>query len=272
MRSALTLAGVLAVLLGLTVSVSIDQASAGAAVSIHPRVTYASPGEIIRVYLWKDVADSLFDGYETVLTFNPSDLQLQLGAAEESVMTKNCSNRWWYTRSGPDTVFISHVRMCPPNTVVSGPGALSSLSFKVLREGRIVISKKYFWLTRAGYWIQDITWEDALVLAGTAGVNDDAATNPGTPSILAYPNPGHRIAIQVWPSTTGRAGAEPVLEIHDVGGCLVRSLAIGSGCAGSYSLTWDGTDRYGRPCSPGIYYLSLANGGGRAATPVILIR
>jgi hypothetical protein len=273
MRSALRLAAALAMLCLLTVSFLTDQASAGAAVSIHPAVTYASPGQIIRVYLWKDLADSLFDGYEAVITFNPSDLQLQLGAAEESVMTKDCSNRWWYTSPGTGTVFVSHVRMCPPNTLVSGPGALSSLSFKVLREGRIVISKNYFWFTRAGYWIKDVAWEDGLVLSGSpAGISGETPVEPETASIEVCPNPGREVAIQVWPAGARRAGSGQLLEIYDIGGRLVRTLGVDGACAGPYSSTWDGTDAQGKGCSPGIYYLSFGSATSRTVRTVVLVR
>jgi hypothetical protein len=269
----LRLTAALAMLCLLTGSFLMDQASAGAAVSIHPWLTYANPGQIIRVYLWKDLADSLFDGYETVITFNPSDLQLQLGAAEESVMTKNCDNRWWYTSPGSGTIFVSHVRMCPPNTLVAGPGALSSLSFKVLREGRIVISKNYFWFTRAGYWIKDVTWQDGLILSGSpAGISGEAPAEREIASIAVYPNPGRKVSIQVWPAKALAEGSEQLLGIYDVAGRLVRTLRAEGACAGSYSLTWDGTDTYGKTCSPGIYYLSFGSAGHRTVRSVVLVR
>ena len=274
MRSALRLAAAVAMLCLLTVSFLTDQALAGAAVSIHPAVTYASPGQIIRVYLWKDLADSLFDGYETVITFNPSDLQLQLGAAEESVMTKDCSNRWWYTSPGAGTVFVSHVRMCPPNTLVAGPGALSSLSFKVLREGRIVISKNYFWFTRAGYWIKDVTWQDGLILSDSpAGISGETPAEREAAFISAYPNPGSEVSIQVlWPVGIPEDGQERLLEIYDVEGRLVRTLSGGAGHGETSSFTWDGIDGRGNVCSPGTYYVISERGGTVANRSIVLVR
>lgn len=273
MRSALRLVGVLTVLLGLTVSVFTDQASAGATASIQPHITYASPGQIIRVYIWKDLPDTLFDGYETVIRFNPSDLQLQTSSAEESVMTANCGNRWWYTSPGTGTIFISHVRMCPPYTLVAGPGALSSLSFKVLREGRIVISKDYFWFTRAGYWVKDVTWQDGIVLSGaSAGVGNGGTNDLGSASISARPNPGREITITVqWPApgTRQRRGS---LDIYDIEGRLVKILKDSGGPGDTSTFLWDGTDALGNECSPGVYYLGRDGASSVGGKSITLVR
>jgi hypothetical protein len=275
MRSGTAIAVVLAVFLGLTGSLFTDQASAGATVSIHPQVTYASPGQFIRVYIWKDIPDTLFDGYETVIRFNPSDLQLQAGAAEESVMTNNCGNRWWYTSPGSGTIFISHVRMCPPNTLVTGPGALSSLSFKVLREGRLVITRDYFWFTRAGYWIKDVTWQDGIVLSGaSAGVEDGIVAEPGSVRVLVSPNPGHEISVTVqWPAHIAPRAGSQSLCVYDIEGRLVRTLLKGSaGSDAADTFAWDGTDVLGKVCSPGVYYLSCESGGLVVSKCVVLVR
>jgi hypothetical protein len=248
MRSGPGRAVVLAVFFGLMVSLFTGQASAGATASIYPHVTYASPGQVIRVYLWKDLPDTLFDGYETVIRFNPSDLQLQLSATEESVMTTNCSNRWWYTSPGSGTILVSHVRMCPPNTLVTGPGALSSLSFKVLRQGRIVITRDYFWFTRAGYWIKDVTWEDGLVLAGgdPADVGKDAGLDGGNSYLRVIPNPGKEFKFDQSPA----AGQ---INIYDITGRLVRALGGLRDPGGASAPTWDGRDLWDRACPPGVY-------------------
>jgi hypothetical protein len=149
------------------------------------------------------------------------------------------------------------------------------LSFKVLREGRIVISKDYFWFTRAGYWIKDVIWQDGLVLSGsTAAVGGETPVGRETASIAVCPNPGRRVSIQVWPVAAGThpEGSEQLLEIHDIGGRLVRTLGVDGACAAPYISTWDGTDTQGKACSPGIYYLSFGSGSSRAVRSVVLVR
>lgn len=262
MRSALRWAPLLALFVGLIAGAAADQARAAVTISIEPHITYAAVGETIKVYIWKDLPDTIFDGYETIITYNPSQLRY-ISAAEETVMTKSCGNRWWYLTPASGTVFISHVRMCPPLTLVTGPGALSSLKFKVLAEGRIVISRDYFWFTREGYWIKNTAWEDGLVLVGNAGVDGNA--DPASAAIKVTPNPGTQFAFSV-----GAASGE--LEIHDVNGRVVRTLRGTTDPGASEVLTWDGTDDLNRMCSPGVYFAGLKGAAPFKMCPIVLVR
>jgi hypothetical protein len=158
--------------------------------------------------------------------------------------------------------------MCPPNTLVAGPGALSSLSFKVLREGRSVISKDYFWFTRAGYWIKDVAWEDGLVLAGgdPAGVGKDAGPERVDTPLRVIPNPGREFEFTLSPSSEQ-------INIYDIAGRLVRTLGGLPDPGGPSALTWDGRDLSNRACPPGVYF-AVAIGDEPCKRPcrIVLVR
>ena len=264
MRSVLNLASVLGVLAGLIGGAAVSCALADVTISIEPPITYAAIGETITVDIWKDLPDTTFDGYETIITWNPSELQY-ISAAEESVMTKSCGSRWWYLTPGSGTLFISHVRMCPPLTLVTGPGALSSLTFKVLAEGRIVISKNYFWFTKEGYWIKNTIWEDGLVLVGNAGVGSSTNLDPGATLVKVTPNPGAEFSISV-------SASPGQLEIYDVAGRVVRTLEGMAAPGAPDVLTWDGKDALGRTCPPGMYFAGLKGGAPSGMCPIVLVR
>jgi hypothetical protein len=248
-------------LLGLIMAVGVSAASAAVTISVNPHITYAAVGETIKVYLWKDLPDTQFDGYETVIRYNPSELRY-ISAAEETVMTKSCSNRWWVANPASGTLFISHVRMCPPLTLVTGPGALSSIRFKVLAEGRLVITQDYFWFTKEGYWIKNTAWTDGLVLVGSAGVGGGTVPEPAA-VVHAAPNPGKEFTF----STDTASGR---LAVYDVSGRLVRTLAGDEGAPGCGF--WDGKDELGGLCPPGIYFVAPGGAERSRACPLVLVR
>lgn len=78
-----------------------------------------------------------------------------------------------------------------------------------------------------------------------------AAVRPGEPMVLPpFPNPfasGTSLAI------THPGGAMQV-DVFDVTGRLVRTLATGPREAGQYTVVWDGRDRGGLRTAPGMYF------------------
>ena len=62
------------------------------------------------------------------------------------------------------------------------------------------------------------------------------------------------------------------LEVFDISGRLVRTLATGARAAGSQAVRWDGTDGGGRPVGAGVYLLRLETMGARLERRVIRIR
>ena len=61
-----------------------------------------------------------------------------------------------------------------------------------------------------------------------------------------------------------------VLTLHDVRGRIVRTLKNRRGAAGSGRVIWDGTDAFGAPVEPGLYYARLFAGGVIRLTSVMV--
>lgn len=68
-----------------------------------------------------------------------------------------------------------------------------------------------------------------------------------------------------------RAGSI-ALEILDVTGRRVRTLARGTAPQGIHRATWDGRDDAGRPLAPGIYLALLVHPGGTEAQKLVTLR
>ncbi len=85
----------------------------------------------------------------------------------------------------------------------------------------------------------------------------------------ASPNPFN-------PMTTIRFGlpeaADISLDVFDASGRLVKHLARGAYGAGSYEVTWNGTDDAGRQAASGIYFTRLTAGTRRTTGRVVLVR
>jgi hypothetical protein len=264
-RGALAAALLVATVLALT-----SNGDASTSISIKPSTVCVDPDDVFSVFIWKDSADLEFDGYQTVVTFDPGMLEL-ISAQEESVMTDSCWNRWWYPDPGSDSIFISHVLMCGGVTV-TGPGALSSLTFRALDEGVTVITCDYFWLTYQGYRLDDIAWHDGVVNVGTAGV-DWPAGGKGNLRIEACPNPGRSFSICLKGGSPGGIPAGVgMLEICDARGRVVMPLSRGFPRGAADELIWSGKCRDGGEAAPGVYFIRFTSSTECAIEKIILVR
>jgi endonuclease I len=84
-----------------------------------------------------------------------------------------------------------------------------------------------------------------------------------TPVILTtslgrvYPNPFHaKTSIELELDKTGTLD----LQVYNLKGQLVKTLFSGTKSSGQHTITWNGTDLGGSPCSPGIYFIRLQSG------------
>jgi hypothetical protein len=62
------------------------------------------------------------------------------------------------------------------------------------------------------------------------------------------------------------------VEVFDVSGQIVRTLADGTVASGTHTATWDGTDSSGRPVTNGIYFFKLTASSKMEMRRVILLR
>ncbi len=83
-----------------------------------------------------------------------------------------------------------------------------------------------------------------------------------------WPNPARSIAHLGF--TLPRA-ASVGLEIHDLQGRRVRTLASGHRAAGRYALAWDLRDDAGRPVAPGVYLARLSGEAGERTRRIVAL-
>jgi hypothetical protein len=133
-------------------------------------------------------------------------------------------------------------------------------------------------------------------VSGTVGQADAGAISSATYSIQSgwwSPSPQSTVGVppgeaDLRPATLAFAGPNPVssgtaftfrlagaarvhLEMLDVAGHRVRSLAEGIHAAGRYVIHWDATDAAGRRLPSGIYFLRLDAAGVVTTRRVVLV-
>jgi hypothetical protein len=106
----------------------------------------------------------------------------------------------------------------------------------------------------SGYTLNSVAWGVVNdVLTGTAAVRPEP-----TPTELSWgpvtPNPGSGSMTLSY--ALPRRG-QVSIEILDVQGRAVRSLAIGAEEAGTHRVDWDGRDTGGGPVAAGLYFARL---------------
>jgi hypothetical protein len=246
------------------IALVVGGALGGTDVSIRPALVAVDSGTVFTVDIWKDSADIEFDGYETVVRFDPTMIEL-LSVAQETVMTNACGNTWWFPRMGEDSLFISHVLLCGGITV-TGPGALSKIEFRALRNGVTAITSDYFWFTLAGIYDKDVTWHDGLVVIGDhSGIGDGKPSGISMPSLAIFPNPGRQFEIELFvPDKAQTFDQSGTLIVYDAPGRLVRSLEYDLRVTGRNVASWDGRDAADRALPAGVYFVEMRAGGSRA--------
>ncbi|MBM3317708.1 MAG: hypothetical protein FJY75_07630 [Candidatus Eisenbacteria bacterium] len=215
-------------------------------VSLQPDPACADQGEQFRLFVYVDSAGSEFNGYETVIRFNPNRL-LALSAQEESVMVDVCGNTWWRRRIGADSVFISHVALCGALTA-TGPGALSSITFRALQGPAVTpVVFDYIEFYDAGEIVPSVSHDGVVVItpdcppSGACCLGDGSCTEVDEPDCAALGGEFQGYFVPCTPDLCPRAGVCCVGET-----CL---LALAGECAdlgGEWYEEWSACDP--NPC------------------------
>ncbi len=118
--------------------------------------------------------------------------------------------------------------------------------------------------------------DEGVLSVWTAAVDFPTGVEPSpgprvrTARLRSFPsNPGSdrvEISYTLYEEDTVR------LDVYDLRGALVRTLATGFRAAGEHHLRWDGTLATGSPAASGIYLLSLQAGDQRVTRKVTLVR
>jgi hypothetical protein len=108
---------------------------------------------------------------------------------------------------------------------------------------------------------------------GTTGIGEQAGGVAAPPAIdlelRVEPNPFHGATSIAY--RLARAGAA-VLDVYDVSGRHVRTLAFEPQAAGGHEATWDGRDAAGRDVPSGAYLVRLRSPEGERSARAVLLR
>jgi flagellar hook assembly protein FlgD len=85
----------------------------------------------------------------------------------------------------------------------------------------------------------------------------------------AYPNPFSTTTSFAYKVAEG--GKSVDVGVFNVAGRLVKTLASGSQAAGTYTVTWDGSDDSGVRMAPGVYFLKSRVGGEQSVSRLIYV-
>jgi hypothetical protein len=102
------------------------------------------------------------------------------------------------------------------------------------------------------------------------GIEEETETTPSPVALYQnYPNPSHgktmiRFSVPAHTSIS--------LDIYDIAGRLVRTLAAGTPGEGNYFAVWDGKDAYGKDAPGGVYLYTLTAGKFSETKKLLLIQ
>ena len=105
--------------------------------------------------------------------------------------------------------------------------------------------------------------------SGIALPGSEAGSTGVTLLNRAYPNPFSGTTNFAYKVAEGGSSVE--VGIYNVAGRLVKTLASGSQPAGTYTVTWNGSDDSGVRMAPGVYFLKSKVGGEQVVNRLIYV-
>jgi hypothetical protein len=220
-------------------------------------------------------AGSAFNGFNAVVEYDTtaisfvgySPVSLQEGCLMTGACSAACGSTFHRFTPAADSLSIRDFLLCD-QIALTGPGQIYKLKFhagNIHQTTTIRIRSATFF--NAGLFVTPVTTSDAQVTVGLVGVGDGPRST-GL-ELKAEPNPARstvRFAI------ASEFAGEQTLEIHDIGGRLVRRIESGWQPAGAAQASWDGNDAFGRRVSPGVYLVTLRSGEHAARVRVARIQ
>ena len=279
-RRNLAVAAALAVLLAVHLPTRAD--ASGVFVALQPAAPTVTPGSLFELDVVVTAAGEPFNAYEAVIGFDSAALTFvamsPLSQQEGSLMTAACPNRSTIFHSAPDSLRISHSLLCS-GVDLTGPGTVYRLQF--LASSTPQITHVTFRRHAGPPTNQGLQFYEAGI-AVSAVNSTDAVVGIGVPVGVGRGTGAARLSVRAWPSPSrgevqfslaGSPAAAPLeVQVMDLGGRLVRTLAGPPAGQGGAILRWDGRDEVGRRAPAGHYFV-LARAGDRSArTRVLLAR
>jgi hypothetical protein len=235
-------------------------------VAMTPSEQNVAPGAGFDVDFSVVAADSLFNGYNVVVSYDPSAVtfvptsptSLQQGCLMTGACSAACGNTFHVFNAAADSLSIHDVLLCA-GVALQGPGQLYTLHFVASNTPQVTwVRIRGFHFYNKGYYVLGIDSQDAAIGIGvTLGV-PGGAHPPGVPRVSCAPNPARGTA-SILVETS--AGGDEELLVSDVAGRAVRQLQRGAFSQGTRTVTWDGRDDLGRSVPPGVYLVRLRSGG-----------
>ncbi len=87
-----------------------------------------------------------------------------------------------------------------------------------------------------------------------------------------YPNPFNATTTIAYLVPAGSAGNQVRLDIYDVKGRLIKTLANSPAEAGSHRVIWDGYDNSGQPVTSGLYFYRLQAGSFTEVKRLVMLK
>ncbi len=176
----------------------------------------------------------------------------------------------WATASERDTYGFNVLRSGSASTarfqlnegIIPGSGTSTELRNYSFTDYDVAAGATYY------YWLEEISLAGETALYGPL-----SASVPAWPQVALLeqpsPNPVDRAATIRY----GLRDEAPVsVALYDVSGKLVRTLVNSVVPSGDHQVSWDGTDRLGRPLAGGVYMCRLDTPGASASTRVVVVR
>ena len=179
--------------------------------------------------------------------------EAQLPAGPILVALNNNSGTvdWGFSIHPADSAYhAKRVASSQTTAWLNGAGLGEAAAITVPVAGRYLVA---VWKSRN----TDLASSGSYSLSFSPGVlsRDDSASPAGSAIRFAAPSPmSNTTAIEFDLARTGATR----LQIFDVRGALVRTLAQSVLPAGPHHRTWDGRDAAGRTCASGVYFARLA--------------
>jgi hypothetical protein len=247
-------------------------AFAAVSVGLMPASQTVTPDTDFDLYIDITAAGSAFNGFDAVVSFDPSALtfvplaptSLQQGCLMTGGCSAACGSTFHLFSAAGDSLSVSDVLLCD-QIFLTGPGHLYKLRFHASSTPQVtdvLIRRTNFY--NAGVYVTPVATSDAMIGIGvTLGVGPSGPGAPGR--VRVEPNPSFgRVAFV----SEGGAGGLDTVDILDLQGRVVRTLTPSVTAA---RVVWDGRDARGAPVRAGVYQARIRRDGRTELTRVVLL-
>ncbi len=203
----------------------------------------------------------------------PASFALVAPAAGDSVSPDNVHLLWRHS-SDPDGDAVTYALVLDDDPAFGSPLVnVSGLTDTTYNASLLVTSGRTLYWKVVAHDAHGGARSSAPVSAWfrttsvPAGVGDPSLAPLAFRVLAPAPNPfrGETVVRFSLP-----AAGPALVQVFDVRGRLVRTLASGTRPAGVYALAWDGQDAAGRRASGGVYVVRVAAGRAEATRKVVL--